>query len=351
MSDRPIIKEDAFGKGVKKTNAVIMKKLGWMGVLIISFVYLFWGFFKPLLNDQTIWETLLSSGVSMLIALSISNLLRAQGIMSGSVDEDVMDMKKKHVESVVNANEYVEYSDSWSDEENKIALRSARKHILMSAGLKYHDFFNDDGDYLDTTIPAPEKDAPKYIKKRYKNKLGAIRKSLTYQITPISMARLSAETTVNLDPNRLDAEPSEYQKAKAIKSVWTKILSVVVFGKITWTLIEGADFWQSLFNGAIQLVVFLLLGIISFYGSYIYMTNVYVGNLRKKINLLSRLVVFGKRQRIKEAEEKVKKEQEEKQKQLEEAQKAKQENNSVKEAVKENGGANYISGKPKYEMS
>ena len=73
-----------------------------------------------------------------------------------------------------------------------------------------------------------------------------------------------------------------------------------------------------------------LLGIISFYGSYIYMTNVYVGNLRKKINLLSRLVVFGKRQRIKEveekAEEKVKKEQEEKQKQLEEAKKAEQEN-------------------------
>lgn len=317
MSDRPIIKEDAFGKGAKKANTVIMKKLGWLGVLIISFVYLFWGFFKPLLNDQTIWETILSSGVSMLIALSISNLLGAQGIMSGSIDEDVVGMKKKHVESVVDANEYVEYSDAWSDEENKIALRSARKHILMSAGLKYHDFFNDDGDYLETTIPAPEKDAPKYIKKRYKNKLGAIRKALTYQITPISMARLSAETTVNLDPNRLDAEPSEYQKAKAIKSVWTKILSVVVFGKITWILIEGADFWQSLFNGAIQLVVFLLLGIISFYGSYIYMTNVYVGNLRKKINLLSRLVVFGKRQRIKEVEEK-----------------AQQEYNSVKEAVK-----------------
>ena len=53
--------------------------------------------------------------------------------------------------------EYVEYSDAWSDEENKIALRSARKHILMSAGLKYHDFFNDDGDYLETNIPAPEK--------------------------------------------------------------------------------------------------------------------------------------------------------------------------------------------------
>lgn len=337
MSGRPIIKEDALGKGVKKANTIIMKKLGWMGVLIISLVYLFWGFFQPRLNDQTIWETLLSSGVSMLIALSISNLLRAQGIMSGSLDEDVVGMKKKHVESVVDANEYVEYSDAWSDEENKIALRSARKHILMSAGLKYHDFFNDDGDYLETTIPAPESDAPKYIKKRYKNKLGAIRKALTYQITPISMARLSAETTVDLDPNKLDAEPSEYQKAKAIKSVWQKVLSVVVFGKITWILIDGADFWQSLFNGAIQLVVFLLLGIISFYGSYIYMTNVYVGNLRKKINLLSRLVVFGKRQRVKEVEEK-----EEKQK---------QEYNSVKEAVKENGGTNYISEKPNYEMS
>ena len=47
----------------------------------------------------------------------------------------------------------------------------------MSAGLKYHDFFNDDGDYLETNIPAPERDAPKYIKKRYKNKLGSYQKS------------------------------------------------------------------------------------------------------------------------------------------------------------------------------
>lgn len=297
---QPIINESKPSKAAKKVNSFLMKKLGWYGVLVVAAVYLFWGFFKPDLNDRSIIETLLSSSVSMLVALSISNLLGAQGIINGHFDSDVVEMKRQHIAKVEEANEFVEYSDEWSDEENTLALKTARKHILMSAGLKYEEFFNESGDFLEKYVPEPSKKAHKYIKKRYANKMAAIKKALTYQITPVSMSRLSAETTVNLDPNRLEPEPTEYQKAKAVKSFWQKILSVAVFGKITWSLIEGANFWQSIFNGVIQLVVFLLFGIISFYGSYTYMTNTYVGNLRKKINLLSRLIVFGKKSKAKE---------------------------------------------------
>ena len=48
------------------------------------------------------------------------------------------------------------------------------------------------------------------------------------------MARLSAETTVNLDPNKqtLDAEPSEYQKLKQ-SNLFGKDSSD---GEITWIL-------------------------------------------------------------------------------------------------------------------
>lgn len=294
MDNKPLITEDKLGKGAKKINNVMTRKLGWIGVVVVSIIYLFWGFFTPQLTDKSLWEILLSSGISIVIAVSISNLLSAQGVMSGSLDEDVVIAKEQHIKSVNEANDYVEYSDEWADEENKISMRSARKHILMSAGLKYDKFFTQDGEYLDTEIPKPNKSSPKYIHQRYKSKKEAIKRALTHQVTPVSMSRISAETTVDLDPNRFEKEPGQYQKAKAIKSIWTKLATVAIFGQITWALIESSNIWESLFNGALQLIVFLIFGIISYYASFIYMTTTYVGNLRKKVNLLKRLINFGK---------------------------------------------------------
>lgn len=291
--NEPLVTDTKISKKMKEANNFITRQLGFIGIVVISVVYIFWGFFTPVLKDQTFWEIILSSTVSILIAVSISNLFSAQGIISGTMDDDVIKMKKAHIESVDSANPFVQYSDEWADEENRIALKSARTHILISAGLKYDLLFDDDGNFLDMELPVPQKNAPKYIKKRYQDKQNAIKKSLTYQITPISMSRISAETSVDLDPNRLAKEPSDYQKAKAVQSLWTRVLSAAIFGRIAWDLIDSESFLESFFNGALQLTVFLLFGIAAFYQSYIYMTTTYINNLRKKINFLRRLVVFG----------------------------------------------------------
>ena len=291
------MKERVVGKTAKKANSLLMNNLGWISVLCLAGIYIFWGFYQPKVKDQSILETFLSGGISMIIALSISTLLSAQGLMRGGVDVDVIKMKNEHRETVKEANDYAEWADEWADEENRIALKSARTNILMSAGLKYSEFFNEDGDYLDTDFTVPDKLAPKHIKRRYLDKQKALRSALTVRTTPVSMARLSAETTVNLDPNKLDKEPLEFQKAKSIRSIWSKIFTVALFSKLTLVAISNVNVAESLFNGLVQLSIYLFFGIYSMYNSYNYMTGTYVGNLIKKKNLLTRLIIYGKRRK------------------------------------------------------
>lgn len=281
---------------VKKINTFLTRKFGWVVIVIISGIYLAWGFFAPVVKDQTLLEIILSSLVSMVIAISIGSMMGLQGTMTGSIDQDVKELKDEHIKTVVDANEYTEYSDEWIDEENTAALRSARKHILMSAGLKYDTYFNQKGDFLDVEIPVISDTASKLQKQRYSKKVSSLTKALNFRVTPISMAKISAETSVDLDPNKLDKEPEEYRRSKLLKSMWQKVASVVVFGKITWELLDGNG-WQSLFNGAIQIGVFMLFGALSYYSSYTYMTTIYTGNLRKKINLLKRLIAYGKKKK------------------------------------------------------
>lgn len=282
-------------KALKDSKKFITTKLGIIGVAVVSVVWLFWGFFTPAFRETPIWIILLSSAVSMLVAYSIGALLRYQGILSGSADSEVVELKNEHRKVVVEANEYAEWSDEWSDEENRIALKLARTHILMSAGLKYTEFFDEDGNYTGKEIDAIEKDAPKWKRERYDDKNKKLSDAISFKVTPVTMPAVSAESHVDLDYNNTGLSPEEHLRISNIKAAWQKVATVAVFGMIGLQL-NGISAWESLFNGLAQLVVFLLFGLVGFYSEYTYMTNNYTSNLRKKINLLKRLITFGKKQ-------------------------------------------------------
>ena len=66
---------------------------------------------------------------------------------------------------------------------------------------------------------------------------------------------------------------------------------------ITFEIIKGTNWLESLFNGAIQLMIFLTFGTIEYIKNYNYVTGPYADGLRKKIMAGKRLIEFGKLKR------------------------------------------------------
>lgn len=296
-------KKNKQEKILKDTNKFIKTKLGLLGVSVVSLVWLFWGFFTPTFKETPIWILFMSSGVSMVVAYSIGALLRYQGVLTGSSDSELISLKKLHREIVIKSNEYAEYVDEWALVENDLALKLARTHELTSAGLRYSDYFDEKGDYTDKEINPIPKNSEKWVKERYNYKNKKLKEAIEFKVTPVTIPAISSESNVDLDYNNTGLSPEEHLTISNKKAFLKKILTVAIFGLIQLQL--GSGNWkESLFNGLAQLIVFLLFGLVGFYSEYTFMTNTYTGNLRKKINLLERLIVYGKK---KELEKNIKK--------------------------------------------
>lgn len=291
--------ETAEGKVFKKANNLLTRRIGLIGVAGVSLAYMFWGLIEPELSGKSVLEIILSSGITMLVAYGIDSLLRLQGILTGALDPIVVEAKRTHVETALTANDYSPYADDWAEIENAIVLRTARTHILTSASLRYIDYFDEEGNMKDVDIPIPPKGSPKHVKARYKEKITALDKAVKFKVTPVTMAKLSAESSASLDYNDTGMEPDEYQKVMAKRALFMKLVTAGIFGQFVLNVATG-DAWAGFYYGLIQVVVFLVFGLISYYLSFTYMTVTYVSGLRKKVTLLLKLITYGKKRRAEE---------------------------------------------------
>jgi len=292
VTSPPKIKE----KGLKATGEFIRRKFGILSVSIISMVYIFWGMFTMQQSGKTVIQVIAAGVLSWLVGYSISQLLVLQGLLCGADDTQVMEGKQKHIDIAFEANEYADVADDWAERENAAVLKAARTHILMTASMRYSDYFDEDGNYKDSvTITEPAADAPRHLKQRYATMVTALKKAFKVKITPVSMVRLSAESTASLDYNNTGMEPSEYQKVVAKRSAISKLLMGALFGM--FTIVPAMNGWAGFYYGLLQVAIYLVNGFIAFYNSYQFMVVTYLNNLKKKVVLLKKLILYGKQRR------------------------------------------------------
>ena len=279
-----------------KASKGLMNNIGSLVIFAISIVWLFYGFFKPSLSDIPWYTRLSSSLLSIVVAVTISSMLGLQGLLKGSKLEDIIELQRLHRETTVKANEYSEYADEWSDLENAATLKRARTHLLSTAGLKYSEFFDDEGNFTDKEVPEPTiitKDTTKY----YDDRVKKLHQAISLRITPLTFAVISNDSKVDYDEHKFSSTPTEFHRAQTVKKVMSKVLTVTLLGLVTFKLIEGQNVWESLFNGALQLAMFLIFGVTDYLKNYNYVKDVYSDNLRRKISAGNRLIAFGKRKR------------------------------------------------------
>ena len=158
------------------------RNIGTVATALISFVWLFSGFFDVGFEYVSLFKVFLGSLLSVTVAVSIKASMGIQAIKTAMDSIEITDLEKKHKETIDEVNGYIEYVDEWEDQENAMAYSKARSSILAQAGLKYSNYFNETGEYIgEFEIKKLKKRSLEY--KQQKKRLAAITKALNLKLT------------------------------------------------------------------------------------------------------------------------------------------------------------------------
>lgn len=265
-------------------------------LIIVSTVWIFYGFFKPTWSNVPIWVKLAGSVVSIFVAILIASLMGLNGITKAYKLKHVRDLQNEHRKAVDEANEYAEYADEWSEFETKAAYKRARTHLLSTAGLSYKVYFDENGEFTGEKIPTPF-DESKELTKQHKLRIKKLNESISLKLKPQTFAAISTGNKVEYDEFDYGDTPEDFHKISTARKALSKVAVTAVMSLVTFEIIKGTNWLESLFNGAIQLMMFLTFGTIEYIKNYNYVTGPYVDSLMKKIMSAKRLIEFGKLKR------------------------------------------------------
>jgi hypothetical protein len=252
--------------------------------LLVAFVYLFYGLVTLESSGKSFVEIFISSFVVWIVGYSIGQLLTLQGILIGEKDDSVINTKKEHARVIENIGSDITYLEYFCAEQTAQALKTARASKLSSVGLKYQDFFTDDGYVKEENVDIPfSNDEVKEA--RNKKKREAIEEAIYMKVTPLTVESLTTDNGNKYDPYDYGKDKTAYIKSVAIKAAIQKVAIGVGFGYFAIKLIQ--DFaWGYLYWTGIQVGIFLLLGSIGLFKAYLFVTDTQRQNRIKKINKL-----------------------------------------------------------------
>lgn len=274
----------------QKTIKSISQVLGWISVGIVTVVYFLSGFFTITATGATVQDILTKIAVSLLVGISIARGWAKQGLLAGMKDATYIDAAEAHKSSIIEAQDYFEFSEEWEQMENDLSLNNARKLILGEAGLPYNKFFDSEGEFIGSFYPTENLSKEDRIQNITRNK--AIKAAIRHKVTPVITSNLTSLSVGDTkDRNSIGKIASELDKASLVLETLVKVGTAIIFGM--WTLGTVTSTGQ-LVQTLIELALFQVAGALGYYSRYMFKTENEVNVLVKKTTLLKRLVQYGK---------------------------------------------------------
>lgn len=257
-------------------------------ILLISATYIATAFITVEKSGKSLWRIFADGIVIFLIGIVINRAFEAQGIIEGDKDNQVQKAVSCHADTVDRVAPYIDKLEAWCDQKNREALRAQRVRILAERGMKYSDYFDEDGMTKEFVVNE------EHLKKRYMRKVELKRircyyKALSLRLTPLTAVVLTSEGGRFGDPYYLGRSKPEYTKESSRGDVITKILLSALFGYFGIALI--AD-WSiaTLIWKTVQIAVFLVMGYTKKDHSYQFVIEEYKGRITKKTNILQMFI-------------------------------------------------------------
>ena len=306
------------------------KNAGYFVVVLISLVYVASSLISISRTGKSVYEIIGTGALSMIVGALINGIFRSVGIRRGDEDERTVATNELHGRSVDEITPYIDKLDDFCERENKRAIRDIRTRILAREGMKYSDYFDEEGNLsrfvrnakckmqnakliqseelagtgdidcmsdngksTDASLCEQALGASHYpvsgdvVFFAEKAKRKAYRRAVRVKIKPLTASDLTADGVNSRDPFDFGKSKKEFTTSKNDSDIAIKLLMAVIFGyfgvSLTGEINVASIIWNSL-----QIVLYTASGVIQMYSSYMWVVDDYRSSVVKKIDYLQK---------------------------------------------------------------
>lgn len=272
----------------------IFKNIGFIAILVISALYITKGLFEISESGLTVYEILGNGLLTMAIGFGINTIFRQSGLLYGEEDADVISANNLHERVVDEITPYLDLLDGFCKTENESVLKEQRSRILAACGMKYSDYFDEDGVSKPVVIKRAEGEDEDIFEKRKKEMLKCLKKAVKLKITFLTPSSLTCDGAKSEDPFDFGMTKSQYQAKRSGFDVVSRIALGVLFGYFTLKKAENFSYEEMLWS-ALQIAVYIVFGVAQMVQSYMFIKTEDRSRIIKKTDLLQKFKIYAQR--------------------------------------------------------
>lgn len=284
-----------------KKNAfteMIYKNAGYLAVLLISIAYIVSSLVTISKTGKSILEIIGAGVLSLIVGVLITSAFRSTGVRKGDESDIMISTNELHGKTVDEITPYIDKLDSYCENENKEALRRIRTKILAKAGLKYESCFDENGIALEITIDSEScqtSATSREVKKKIKQKKRAYNRAVHLKFKPLLASNLTSNGVSADNPFDFGTSKKEYASQKNMTDLFSRVLMAIIFGYFSVSLASSIDYATLIWN-TLQIVMYIVGGVIQMYASYSFIVDDYRQSIIKKIDYLQKFRLWAERE-------------------------------------------------------
>lgn len=266
----------------ERINDAFRSNFGYIAVILVSLAYVSMAFLTIGYTGKSVLQIIAEGVITFLFGIVINRSFEMQGMIRGDSDQRVIKAVADHAGMVESIAHKLDELDEWCAKKNAEALARARRTYLSRNGMRYKDYFTDEG------LPLPF--VPVEYKRRKERRAEWWRQkhfehAVNIKITRLSAGLLISDTGDPADPYFLGRSKKEYEAQSMKKDVWSKIVLAVFFGYYGVSLVQEfspANLIWTIF----QLALFIFIGSVRMEQCLMFVTDEYRDRVTKKTNIL-----------------------------------------------------------------
>ena len=234
------------------------KNAGYIVVVLISLVYVASSLINISKSGKTVYEIIGAGVLSLIVGIMINGVFRSIGVRKGDEDERTVATNALHAKTVEEISPYIDKLDSFCERENKRVLREIRTRILAREGMKYSDFFDDEGNAVNAKCKVQNAklmqpgegvgdDALGVPLEKTREK--AYKKALRVKLKPLVSSNLTSDGVKASDPFDFGKSKREYTAKRSASDAVIKLLMAVIFGYFGVSLANEINVASIIWNG------------------------------------------------------------------------------------------------------
>lgn len=262
--------ENARQRKMEKAFAYIKSNMAGVILILLCIFFIIQDCFKMTRTGASLEEIVGSIAKNIIFGISISVLLRIQGLNDGKKSDEFRGSLKNYAASKTNIAENQDILPAYCNYKNETKLNDTKKQYLEENGFSYKKYI--EGFY-------EKEEIIEKLTEEQKNILSRVNKVTIHRITPNELMYESSEFRKKPDyfNESKDRSSNEinYLSSSSIKDIISKVVLGVVFGCYALDPLINEDTLSGIIWSIFKLLVYLFFGFIAYMDAYNYTLNEY----------------------------------------------------------------------------